>query len=104
MCEEFHVIPRETAAYTSMFSIHYFANWFTLHLLTLFFFFLFHYEMQTKVIVHFLCKREWQDKDGEARDVSSISQPPEPQEPIGDSLYDVSCFEVSISQFDPGHF
>ena len=42
--------------------------------------------------------------DGEARDVSLISQPPEPQEPICDSLDDVSCFEVSISQFDPGHF
>ena len=67
-------------------------------------FFLFHHETRTKVIVHFLCKREWQDKDGEARDVSLISQPPEPQEPICDSLDDVSCFEVSISQFDPGHF
>ena len=97
MCEEFHVIPRETAAYTLMFSIHYFAIRFKLHLLTLFFFFLFHHETQTKVIVHFLCKREWQDKDGEAREVSLISQPPEPQEPIGDSLDDVSCFEVSIS-------
>ena len=97
MCEEFHKILRETAAYTSMFSIHYFANRFKLHLLTLFFFFLFHHETRTKVVVQFLCKREWQDKDGEARDVSSISQPPEPQEPIGDSLDDVSCFEVSTS-------
>ena len=57
-----------------------------------------------KLSFTFYAKREWQDKDGKARDVSSISQPPEPQEPIGDSLDDVSCFEVSISQFDPGHF
>ena len=39
-----------------------------------FFFFLFHYETRTKVIVHFLCKREWQDKDGQARDVGHMSQ------------------------------
>ena len=39
----------------------------------------------------FFTQKRMQDKDGEAAEVSSISQPAELQEPIGDSVADVSC-------------
>ena len=60
-----------------------------LYLLTLFFCFGFIMKRAKKLSVFFRQKR-LQDKEGEAAEVSSISQPAELQEPIGDGVADVS--------------
>ena len=98
LCQAFHTIPGKTGAYilTSLL-----CRSITLHLLMLLVCFHFIVRQQQKLSSLFTQKtmevepEKHEDRldkdDSEAWEVSSISQPPELQEPIGDSLDDVSC-------------
>ena len=98
LCQAFHTIPGETGAYISTSLL---CRSITLHLLMLLVCFHFIVRQQQKLSSLFTQKtmevepEKHEDKldkdDSEAWEVSSISQPPELQEPIGDSLDDVSC-------------